>query len=338
MNGLKRTMQFIEHKEVDRPPFHPILMQWSARYGGVKYRDYCQKAEAKAGAFLKCAADFDLDWVTVMSDPYCEAEAFGLIAEYPEDDLPLEKEIPLKTHDDIDRLTLPDLDGAARFQNLLKTLDIYKREAGDELFITGWVEGPMAEYADLRGISQAFLDLMDCPEKVHKAMDVILENAIEMVRRELAAGAHCIGIGDAAASLVGPDYYEEFIFERERELVQTIQKLGGIAKLHICGDTRAIQQRMIATGVNIIDVDHLNGEMGANTELLSPGQVFCGNSDPVEVILQGRPDEIEASVRDCARLTGGRTITSAGCEIPRDTSIDNFTAYSRAATNRGLFN
>jgi len=36
----------------------------------------------------KCADDFGLDWVTVLFDPYAEAEAFGLQVDYPDDSLP----------------------------------------------------------------------------------------------------------------------------------------------------------------------------------------------------------------------------------------------------------
>ena len=33
---------------------------------------------------IHCAKDFDIDWVTVMSDPWAEASAFGIEVEYPE--------------------------------------------------------------------------------------------------------------------------------------------------------------------------------------------------------------------------------------------------------------
>ena len=36
-----------------------------------------------------CARDFGIDWVTVMSDPWTEASAFGIDVEYPVNDLPL---------------------------------------------------------------------------------------------------------------------------------------------------------------------------------------------------------------------------------------------------------
>ena len=151
MNGLQRTLDFIDGKPVDRLPCHPIIMRWAARYAGVNYRDFCLDYRKKCDAMIQCADDFDLDWVTVMSDAYCEASAFGLNIEYPEDDLPIDR----SGH-------LPDLAAAGRLQpfrtldhprtaNRIKELREFKRRVGSRCFIVGWVEGPVAEYADLRG-------------------------------------------------------------------------------------------------------------------------------------------------------------------------------------------
>jgi hypothetical protein len=82
MNGLHRTLDCIAGKPVDRPPFHPIIMQWAARYAGADYRDFCLKPAAE---------DFAIDWATIMLDRYCEAEAFGIQVDYPEDGLPIER-------------------------------------------------------------------------------------------------------------------------------------------------------------------------------------------------------------------------------------------------------
>ena len=91
MTGLERTMRFIQGEAVDRPPFHPIIMRWAAKYANVRYRDFCTIPSAKTGAMIRCANEFPIDWVTVMSDPWAEASAFGVEVFYPEDSLPVDK-------------------------------------------------------------------------------------------------------------------------------------------------------------------------------------------------------------------------------------------------------
>ncbi len=335
MNGLQRTHDFLAGRPVDRRPFHPIIMRWAARYVGVKYRDFCLDYRAKAAAMIKCADDFGIDWVTVMSDPWAEAEAFGVTVEYPEDNLPIDT-----------GGRLPDLEAAAALEpykpleharcvNRINEIKEFKRLVGDKYFIVGWVEGPVAAYADIRGISEASMDFLDDPEACGKAMDAIVESAMDFITLQVEAGAHCIGIGDAFCSQIGPGPYGDLAFEREKRLVDHIHSLGAKAKLHICGNTAPIMKGMIATGADIIDVDHLVPDMGAFVKFLAPTQAFSGKSDPVSVIQNGTPEAIAASVARCRAEGGGRVIVSAGCEVPPDTSFENMRAFRAAAESAG---
>jgi uroporphyrinogen decarboxylase len=267
-----------------------------------------------------------------MSDPYAEAEAFGLSVEYPDNAMPHET-APLIVNPatDIDKLTVPKLGDCHRMSGRVEQIRHFTRLCGDRFFIVGWVEGPVAEYADLRGLSNTCLDLFDVSGKVHQAMEIIMENAMNFITAQVKAGAHCIGIGDAACSQIGPDLYAEFSFERERKLVEHIHSLGALAKLHICGDTTSIMPKMIETRADIIDVDHLATDMANFAMLLKPGQVLCGNADPVSVIANSSPENIKEIVRSIHEQTGGHTIVSAGCEIVPDTPMANLRAFREAA-------
>ena len=68
MNGLDRTLAFLNGESVDRPPFHPIIMRWAAKYAGIKYREFCTVPGVKCNAMIRCARDFEIDWVTKL--PY----------------------------------------------------------------------------------------------------------------------------------------------------------------------------------------------------------------------------------------------------------------------------
>ena len=88
---------------------------------------------------------------------------------------------------------------------------------------------------------------------------------------------------------------------------------------------------MIATGADIIDVDHLVPSMARFASLLAPHQVFSGKADPVSMIQNGAPEMIEAAVRQDFRDANGRCIISAGCEITPDTSLENMRAFQGIA-------
>ncbi len=154
---------------------------------------------------------------------------------------------------------------------------------------------------------------------------------MEFISLQIKAGAHCIGIGDAFCSQIGPELYNEFAFKREKILVDHIHNEGALAKLHICGDTSSILPGMINTGADIIDVDHLVSSMSGFAPLLTQNQVFSGKSDPVTVIQDGNEEKILHSVQNDFRDSGKRCIVSAGCEITPGTTAENMKTFRKAA-------
>ena len=198
------------------------------------------------------------------------------------------------------------------------------------------MEGPVAEYVDLRGASNASVDFLMEPEAVEKTMEIIVESSLEFISMQIKAGAHCIGVGDAFCSQIGPELYKQFAFEGEKRLIRHIQNEGALAKLHICGNTESILPMMIATGADIIDIDHLVYSMSDFVKLLAPKQVFSGKADPVTIIQDGTPELIDQCVKDDFREAAGRCIISAGCEITPGTSISNMKAFSSAAKRQSI--
>lgn len=331
MNGLQRSLAFIRGEAVDHPPFQPMIMRWAARHAGVPYRDFCLIPQAKAMAMAKAADDFSIDWLTVMSDPYCEAEAFGLQIEYPENNLPVDTGGHLQEAEEAFNLRPYHWQEHSRCRNRVEEIKAMVELSCGQHFIVGWIEGPMAEYADIRGVSEAAMDLLEEPEAVRHAMEVIVQSALPFALAQLDAGAHCIGIGDAFASQIGPKLYREFVFDLEKQLVEAIHSKGGISKIHICGNISAILPDLIQTGTDIVDVDHLVPDLSPFAGLLSKGQVFSGKADPVSIIQDGSPADIQTQVQKFHAESKGRCIVSGGCEIPPDTTAANMHAFSKAA-------
>mgnify|MGYP001206637485 CR=1 FL=1 len=331
MNSFKRTVDFIEGRPTDRVPFHPILMRFAAKHAGIGYRDFCLSAQHKCQGNIRCAEDFDSDWVNTMSDPYAEAEAFGTILDYPEDSLPIVRKYALCEIEDIDTLSVRKVDEHARLKERVREIEEYRRLTGEKYFVCGWVEGPLAEYCDIRNISLAMTDLYEYPEKVHKALDIITESAIHFITAQVKAGAHCIGVGDSVCSLISPELYMEFAFGREKILIDHIHSLGAYAKVHICGNISAILADVIRTGTDIVDIDHRVTSVENEKRLLTGRQVFSGKSDPVSVIQDGDEASIRENTTSFFNQADGRCIISAGCEITPGTSAQNMKAFSRVA-------
>lgn len=331
MTSLERTLAFIAGESVDRIPFHPILMRFAALHAGVMYRDFCLSPEHKCMANIRCATDFGSDWVNTMSDPWAEAEAFGNVMSYPENDLPKVQRHAIEDIEDIDMMKVLRPEYHKRMRQRSEEIAIYRSETEGKLFICGWVEGPLAAWCDVRDINLAMTDLYEYPEKVHRALDIITESAIAFITPQVSAGAHCIGIGDSVCSLISPELYSEFCLKREKALVDHIHSLGALAKIHICGNISAILPGVIETGADIIDIDHRTGPVTDVLNLLRPNQVFSGKSDPVSVVQDGDIGLIQRSCQDFFSEAGGRAILSAGCEVTPGTPALNLRFFSGMA-------
>ena len=201
----------------------------------------------------------------------------------------------------------------------------FRARAGDHYSIMGWVEGPAAEAADLRGVSNFFMDLLDNPDYACALMARCVETAIDFGYAQIAAGADTVGIGDAVASQVSAKTYESLILPFEQQLVAALHQRGVHVRLHICGNITHLLPRIATLGVDIIDLDHWV-DLAQARRVLGPRIVLAGNVDPVSCVMQGSPETIKVAVARCHAAAGMPFMVAAGCEIPASTPPANLHA------------
>jgi MtaA/CmuA family methyltransferase len=325
MTSKERLYAVIAGRSCDRPPVTPIFMSWAAHYINRTYRDYYLDGDVLVSAQLAVTKAFGIDQASAISDPWREASGFGMAFDYPEEGVGQPRGYLIDS--DVDVRKLRPVDAASgRMGQRVESVRKLTEAVGRTHSVLGWVEGPLAEYADLRGLDKAMLDLIDKPELYLAAAEAVVENAIAFARAQIAAGADMIGIGDAAASLVGPALFRDLVLPLETRLVAAIHDAGAAVKLHICGNTVPIVGLMAQTGADVIDLDWMV-PLDKARETVGPGVTLCGNFDPVRVLLQGTPETVAAAARECLRQGGSRFILMPGCEVPPGTPEANIRAF-----------
>ena len=329
MNGRERILAHLEGRPVDRLPLMPITMQFACDLIGAKYRDYETDCRVLVEGQRRVAGQFDFDYVNTMSDPAREAADCGAVVEFFENSpaAMVEEQALLGNKTNLAALKIPDPLGGGRMHNGVKAIALFQEKLGGEKLIEGWIEGPMAEAADLRGINTLMLDFYDDPPFVRDLFEFVVEMELRFARAQVEAGADLIGVGDAAASLVGPRIYEEFVWPYEKKLVDGLHAMGTRVRLHICGNTRFALSGMGRLGCEIVDLDSLSPLMEARAKM-GPNQVLLGNINPVTVLRGGTPEGVFSAIAECHRQAGPRYIVGAGCEIPRDTPSENVRALA----------
>jgi MtaA/CmuA family methyltransferase len=324
MTSRERVFAMFAGKSVDHLPFMPITMQFAADRIGRKYHEYVTDYRVLVEGQLRVAEEFDIDQVGCISDPAREATDCGAAIVFHEDSPPDidESNALLADKTKLVSLRMPDPLGGGRMYDRVKAASLFKQELGKDKVIEGWIEGPCAEGADLRGINTIMMDFFEDPQFVRDLFEFVTELGLRFAGAQIEAGVDLMGVGDAAASLVGPKIYEEFVRPYEKRLVDGIHKMGAAVRLHICGDTRANLPGMGRLGTDMVDLD-FPCPVWMGREKMGPNQVICGNINPVSVLQDGSPEDVRKAVETCHKEAGNRFIVGAGCEVTRQTPLEN---------------
>lgn len=333
MTGKQRYFDMLQGRPVDFVPRVPILMQFAAEHIGSNYGAFAGDHRVLVESNLRCAADFGIDQLSVISDPYRETSGFGGQVQYVQDGVPRCPHPPLADTKDLAGLAEPDPRRSPRMLDRVQAVEQFKAQAQDRYSIMGWVEGPAAEAADLRTVQQFFMDLLDDEPFAEALMDRCLEVGIAFAKAQLDAGADTIGIGDAVASQVSPDIYQRLILPREKRLVQAIQTAGGLARLHICGNISHLLKDIAGLQVNVLDVDHMV-DMEKVRQAVGRKVTLAGNLDPAAAVRFGKPKAIRQAVEKIYGQVGNPFLVNAGCEIPAGTPAANLKALCEPLTWR----
>lgn len=329
MNSKERLEARLQGKPVDKIPNLNIAMALVAKCAGVSYREYAQDYRKLVEGNLICAEKFGFDSVSAISDPMREASAFGAAVTFPENAVPYS--LPELFHDGYDRSLLKTGSpyDSERTLDRIKAVELLHEKAGKDFPVIGWVEGVLAECADLRGVSELMFDLAAGEEYLSELMELVHVQQKAFAKAQVDAGADFIGVGNAVASLIGPSLYEEYAFAYDKAIVDYVHSLGAKVKLHICGNITALLPQLREVAPDILDLDWMVDYKTAADMMQGAPISVNGNLDPVAVMLSGTVEEVEQKTRECIAAGNQTSLLAAGCEVPADTPEENLLAMDR---------
>jgi len=336
LTGYERIKRMTTGQDVDHLPLMPITMMFAADRIGAKYHDYVTDHRVLVEGQLRTAEEFGFDYVSCISDPTREAADCGAALKFFENQPPAIDESNARLADKtaLAALEVPDPLGGGRMHDRVQAAALFKQKVKNDKAIEGWIEGPCAEAADLRGINTLMMDFYEDPEFVRDLFEFAVEMELRFAKAQVDAGIDIMGVGDAAASLVGPNIYEKFVWPYEKRMMDGLHQMGAGIRLHICGNTSSILEGMGRLGCGIVDLDWMV-PLSQAREAMGPDQVLLGNVDPVAILRNGTAASIHDTLAECHRQAGQRYIVGAGCEVVRDTPLENLRAmcdYARANT------
>jgi len=338
MGSLQRIRGLVAGEPIDHLPAQPLIMQFAARHAGLDYNDYVTNGRRLAEAQMSMADEYGIDCLMQCSDPARElidiaggddssvewAATGPAIVESRA--LVLDKAV-------LSTLRVPDPLAPGRMRDRIESIEIMRGAAGPDTSIVGWVEGPLALAAEMRGLSVLMMDTYEDPAFLDELLDFTSRVGRAYWRPQVEAGADTIGMSDAAASMMSPTHYERFIFPAQLRVVEDIKaaRPDVIVRLHMCGRTDDLLPTMKRLPVDIFELDFPVDLVHARA-VLGPDAIILGNVNTVEEMLTGSPEQVYAAAADCHRICGPNHVVGTGCEVAPETPPENLhalVAYAR---------
>ncbi len=333
MNSLERIAATLKFQDADRVPVIAQVFGHAATVAGIPVDEYVRDGETLARCQLNALKRYGYDAVFSVMDVNVETESLGSVLQYRKNQYPVIERYALSPRDDWDDLTIPDPQQAGRMPEMLKAIEILRRDVGDEVLVVGCVMGPFTLTTQLLGLETALYLAIDDPDRLEHLMDLATEVVIRFGQAQLQAGAHLPVVFDPSAStaVVPPQFFREFELPRLQRVFHALAGAGSASNwLHIAGPVSPILPYYPKAAVDIANFDYNVNAAEAMKAL--PDTCLDGNIKPLTFV-DGSPADIEAEALNLLHIFSDRGgfILSSGCEIPPESKPENVAAMVEAA-------
>jgi hypothetical protein len=197
----------------------------------------------------------------------------------------------------------------------------------------GDITTPFELLCGARSLTGFFLDLLEIPDKVEKAMAAIAPHMTgKIIERARQKGYPAVWIGGwrAAPCLISPAMWQRFVWPYFSRIVHEVVDSGLIALLHLDSDwSRELARFKELPGRRCIMA--LDGETDIYRAKKVLGGHMCLMGDiPAAMLYMGKPDEVYRYCTKLIQTLGEGFILQSGCDIPTNAKLENVQAMTAA--------
>lgn len=329
LSSLERVALTLQHKEADRVPVYPLLNGISRRLIGASYKDWATNADITAAAYEKVTEEYGLDCIVTLTDLSVEAGDFGQALVFPENEAahPDHRSLLLQGIEDYPKVEPINPLKALRMSEHIKLCQKLVKAKGKEYPIVAFVFGPLGILSMLRGQANIFMDIMDDPQAVKKAVEAINETLFTYVDAIMDTGVHAVMLDTlfASQSIMSKTMWKAFEGVYVQKLAQHIHDKGCMVMIHNCGNGIYFDAQIETMKPEGISFLHLPDDCRTPEELKQKyGSVttLIGHVDPTWVV-RAEEDAVRQECRrqiDLYKKDGG-FVLATGCEYPANASL-----------------
>ena len=261
MTAIERVTAAIELRAPDRVPVDLHNFQPAAYATGLPMSQVFRDGQLLAEAMLQAWREFGHDMILLENGTACNAQACGLEVVYRDESAPVAEKPLIHSLQEVASLKVPDPYKAFPMCEILKATRILSKELGDKAWICARADqGPMDLAAQIRGLEAFMMDIAlgEEEELIHALLDFARQVATRYALALIECSSRSTSIGEPVAGpdLLSPRHYRQYPWPHEKRMVEELKARGVILHNHICGNTGPITDDFIATGAQVLEVDH----------------------------------------------------------------------------------
>ncbi len=304
----------------------PILSFPGIQIIGHTVDDLVRSGELQAQCMKAIADNFNMGVALSLMDLSVEAEAFGSMVQYSEDDVPTVHGALVHDEAEAAALKIPMV-GNGRTGECVKGIRLASEMITDKPVLAGII-GPYSLAGRLLDMTEIMILCYEDPEMVETVLEKATEFLIAYAKAFKEAGANGIVMAEPAAGLLSPNLIDEFSSPYVNKIRAAVEDDCFLVIYHNCGNViplleniKNIDAAAYSFG-NAIDIEEA-------LKIIPQDKMVIGNIDPAGTIRNGNPEQIRRETLElmnrCCRYPN--FVIASGCDIPPMSPLENIQAF-----------
>ncbi|MEE9611078.1 MAG: uroporphyrinogen decarboxylase family protein [Desulfatiglandales bacterium] len=348
LTSLERVAAALTFQEPDRVPVAPLVCGAAHRVAGITYGEWsrCDNVEAMVQGHVDSIELLDLDGVVMLVDLSVEAGDFGCEVIFPEFDTahPNYDDPFIKGPEDYKKIKKIDPRKTKRMKGVIDMISGLSTEIGGTHAIVGFVYGSLGTLSMMRGPEAFFMDLIEHPDEVKEALEIMDDVLLEYALAQAEAGAHgvCYDNLYASQSILSKELWKDFEADGMKKVCEGIKDTGALVVHHNCGNGIYFDMLQEWGCPHAISHAYVADDVDSWEEHKQKwgGQIATiGWIPPGPVAMLGSPEEIEEECQAEIEIfkPGYGFILSTGCEYPPNAPLLHAKHIVDAAKKYGVY-
>ncbi len=356
MTHLERGVATLNNEPVDHLASYPLACGVCRRLvgeGNMTYRDWASDPKKFASAFIEGQKKYGFDLAVGLMDLSVMAGDLGAHVRMDEQNTPFVDEHLPHTPEAYESMEVPDIK-KGRTNVLIEGTEIFTKALKNEVVCASFIEGPLLALSQSVGAEDLFMDMFDCPEAVHKALQTMTDYDMQIINefgKIDGLSAVCWDYLWGNYACLGDDEYHEFEAQYANKLNDRVRETGKASTVHNCADLPHLDTQIKeykSALFSFASYPQIEGSPSA-TDVIDQGYcdicTMVGSVDP-QVFMRNTAEETAKITGDlcqevktslCKRGLKSRFVISSGCEVPPgiECRMDNIEAFVKATAQYG---